>query len=637
MKRADLLIVTISNRGGISNSFEQTLGKNVLSVDTLHVCPTQIVSINKALTDGGQIPDVFIICEGQIKEMHLINGMREVLYSCERHGAIIALNSNSPGIGMLTEKRYEKVSKYLSDYKVMPYIESLPVLIKAEMFERFGMLDESFQSIQGALKDFSLRFNQYGWSTVRGNCWISNENWMREIAENDKDIIKKRYPYLDKIEKIYYQYAEKAVEHFTGQLIQEANHKPSLLFSLYEVPPSFNGTANFALKLLEAFWNDYHEKYEICILIKKNTDAFFDISSQYPRVYYPETVKGCTFRLAYVASQILCAEHMDIINKCCLQYCVCMLDIISLRSHYLCKNDVGRFGLFRDSIEYADLMLSISQFSREDIISFFHDEVKDANVRTGFLHLASDKKEPNQVIEQKVGPFKPGDYFIVIGNAYRHKMIEPVLEILKDVEDNFIVVGTKTEGYYRGSKRIYGYVSGWLDHSVLDHMLVGSKCIIFPSVYEGFGLTLYDAAVYQKKIIVSDTQINLELKELLGKYSSRVITYRRLEELKTILSENDFSEKWNGKSVKIRNWQDVAEELDLWLESMQAEDIDIVRLERRWKYLDRYREECSRVVEKRSSEKRAQIIRKCISNFPKTYQLYRKFVTAINKEHYGSH
>lgn len=637
MERADLLIVTISNKGDILNSSEQTLEENIRSASTLSVYSTQIAIINETLTNSGQIPDVFIICEGQIKGLHFISSMREVLYSCERHGAIVSLNADSPGIGMLTEKQYENVSKYLSEYKVIPYIESLPVLIKAEMFERFGMLDESFQSIQGALKDFSLRFNQYGWSTIRGNCWISNESWIREIAEHDKGIIKRRYPYVDKIEEIYYQCAEKATEHFANQFVQEIDDKPSLLFSLYEVPPSFNGTANFALKLLGAFWNDFHEKYEICILIKKNTDEFYGISDSYPRVYYPEAVRDYTFRLAYVASQILCAEHMDIINKCCLKYCVCMLDIISLRSHYLCKNDVGRLGLFRDSIEYADLMLSISRFSRDDIISFFHDEVKNANVRTGFLHLASDKKEPKQGTEEMAGPFKYGDYFIVIGNAYRHKMIEPVLEILKDIEDNFIVVGTKTEGYYRGSKRIYGYVSGWLDRSILDRMLEGSKCIIFPSVYEGFGLTLYDAAVYQKKIIVSDTQINLELKELLGEYSSRVITYRRLDELKTILSGNDFSEKWHGKSVVTRSWQDVAKELDLWIGSMQTEDIDIVRLERRWKYLDRYRVEYSRTVEKKSSEKWEQIIRKCISSFPKAYQLYRKFVTAIDKEHYGSH
>lgn len=637
MERADLLIVTISNRADILNGSEQALEKNIRSVGMLSVCPTQIAPINEALTDSRQIPDVFIICEGQIKGLHLINSMREILYSCERHGAIVMLNADSPGVGMLTKKQYENVSKYLSDYKVIPYIESLPVLIKAEMFDRFGLLDEGFQSIEGALKDFSLRFNQYGWSSVRANCWNASGISTIKLMAGDEDRIQKRYPYIHEIEDVYYEHARKAVEHFAGVLVQETNRKPGLLFSLYEVPPSYNGTTNYALKLLTAFYNYYREKYEVSILVKRNTDEFHRLSDIYPRVYYPETVKKHTFHLGFVASQILCGEHMDIINRCCLKYCVCMLDIISLRSHYLCRNDPCRYDLFRDSIECADLMLSISQFSHDDIVSFFHDEIQHAVLRTGFIYLGTDKEMSDVKAEGRMGPFVTTDYFIVIGNAYKHKMIEPVLEILKDVEENFIVIGTKTEGYCHKSKRIYGYVSGWLDNSRLNQMIAGSKGIIFPSVYEGFGLTLYDAVVYQKKIIVSDTRINLELKKLLSEYGSRIITYRRPEELKTILTENDFEEKWNGEPVILRSWQEVAADLDTWMESMWAEEPDIARLEFRWRYLKRYQNAGSNVSDKKGSITKERLIRKCISSFPGTYQLYRKLVTAIDKEHYGSH
>ena len=119
-------------------------------------------------------------------------------------------------------------------------------------------------------------------------------------------------------------------------------------------------------------------------------------------------------------------------------------------------------------------------------------------------------------------------------------MIEPVLEILREIPENFIVIGTKIEGYYKKSRRIYGYVSGWLNNDILSQMIAGAKCIIFPSVYEGFGLTLYDAMIYQKKIIVCDTQINLELKQLFKEQSSYIIPYRRLEEIKTIILEETY-------------------------------------------------------------------------------------------------
>lgn len=633
----DLLIVIIFDEHDALGSTAGEKRKTIRNADVLWARPSQVACINESLAGNGQIPDVLIICEDQMEELDCYSKLLKVLYSCEKHGAAMPLNMYSRGM-RLTRERYEKISQYLGEYRVIPYIESLPVLIKAETFERFGLLDESFPSITGALADFSFRFNQYGWSTVRVNCWNDGSAMTGMLNEKEREIVQKRYPYIHEIEEIYYQRAERASEHFADVLVpQDADRKPSLLFSLYEVPPSFNGTANYALKLLAAFWDACHEKYEISILVKQNADEFYKLSEKYPRVYYPETVKQYTFRLGYVASQVLCPEHMDIINKCCLKYSVCMLDIICLRSHYLCKNDPNRLELFRDSIEYADLMLSISQFSHDDINCFFHDELRNASVRTGVMYLGTDKKISAEKHETALTPFEKNDYFIVIGNAYRHKMIEPTLEVLKDMEENFIVIGTKTEGYYHKSKRIYGYVSGWLAHNSLDQMIAASKAIIFPSVYEGFGLTLYDAAVFQKKIIVSDTQVNLELKELLGEYGGEIITYRRLEDIRNILTENDFENDRTKIPVAIRSWQDAAKELDVWIESMHEEKTDIIRLEHRWKYLKRYQSECNQSAVKKSSVRKERLIGRCISSFPRTYQLYRKVVTAIDKEHYGSH
>lgn len=636
MRRTDLLVVIISSEQKAFKNNTLIVPKDSQVLDTLVVDLTQINLINKALTGSKSPSEILIICEEQILNPESFSKILETLYSCERHGAVVLLNKYSQGICQMSREQYEKASTYLSNYRVIPYIESLPVLIKAEMFERFGLLDEGLQTVIGALAEFSLRFNQYGWSTIRANCWSDSEIFFYEIIEHDSDILQKKYPYRHKIEEIYYVRQEKATEHFADILIQENNQKPRLLFSLYEVPSAYNGTANYALKLLSAFWKAYHEKYEISVLIKKNADEFHGLSKKYPRVFYPETVRQHTFHLGYVVSQILCAEHMDIINRCCLKYCICMLDIISLRSHYLCKNDLDRFDLFQTSIEYADLMLSISQFSRDDIVSFFHDEVQSLNIKTGFIYLAADKKMSDITVGGVAGPFEDGDYFIIIGNAYKHKMIEPVLEVLKNIEENFIIIGTKTEGYFDKSKRIYGYVSGWLDSDSLDNMIAGSKCIIFPSVYEGFGLTLYDAVIYRKHIIVSDTQINLELKKLFGKYGNRIITYRRLEELKTILLNNTFGDSFEKKTVGIRNWQETAKELDSWLESVSEEETDVLRLERRWKYLKRYGEEYNHSKTKKGSIMLEKFIRRCISRFPRTYQLYRRVVTAIDKEHYGS-
>lgn len=637
MERTGLLAIIISDEQKELKSNTRVITENIHVEDTLVVESTQINRINEAILSSKPLSEILIICEDQIIEQNNFDKMLECLYSCERHGAVVSLNMYSEEICRLTREQHEKTSKYLSRYKVIPYIESIPVIIKVEMFERFGLLDESMRSIMGALAEFSMRFNQYGWSTVRANCWSDGGISLKKVIGCDIDILKKKYPYIHKIEEMYYIHQQKAAEHFADKLILEKGHKPKLLFSLYEVRPSYNGTANYALDLLAAFWNSYHDKYDISILIGKAADEFHKLSKKYPQVYYYDTIRQHTFHVGYVVSQVFCAEHMDIINKCCLKYSVCILDVICLRIHCLSKNDDNRFDLFRDSIEYANLMLSISHFSHDDIVSLFHDEVHGVGVRTGVIHLSTNKKISDVTTGRTTGPFRKYDYFIVIGNVNKYKMIEPILEVLKDIKANFVVIGAKTEGYYDKSKRIYGYVSGWLDSDSLNNMIMNSKCIIFPSVYEGFGLTLYDAAVYRKYIVVSDTQVNLELKKLLGEYGSYVLTYRRLEEIKTILSENTFEDSNINQTAEIRNWQDAAKDLDFWIESMQKEEIDILQLERRWKYLKRYGDEYNHLQTKKSSTRLKELfIGRCIACFPKTYQLYRKLVTAIDKEHYGS-
>lgn len=645
MEQIKLLIVIIYNKN--SEKIDQQIksrtqylrikSRDFDVIDIMHIKATQISLLNEVVNNR-QISDVFITHENQIVPLENLRKMLETLHFCEKHGAVVSLNSYSQGICKLTEFQYNEISKYLSGYRVIPYIESYPVVIKIEMFERFGLFDETFESIFSALVDFSLRFNQYGWSTVRANCWNDSKSCFESLFKIDKEMIQKRYSYLHSIEEIYFVKGEKAVEHFASIIIQEKSQNTELLFSLYEVPPAYNGTANYALKLLAAFWDRYHEKYNISILVKRNTNEFYKLSDKYPRVYFPDTIRSQTFHLGYIVSQILFPEHMDIINTCCLKYCICMLDIICLRSHYLCKNDMDRYNLFRDSIEYSNLMLSISKFSCDDIVSFFYDEIQNAKIKTGYIYLGTDKEQiETKKLNEYIGPFKTDDYFIVIGNPYKHKMIEPVLEILREIPENFIVIGTKTEGYYKKSRRIYGYVSGWLNNDILSQMIVGAKCIIFPSVYEGFGLTLYDAMIYQKKIIVCDTQINLELKQLFKEQSSYIIPYRRLEEIKTIILEETYRNSKEKQNIKVRSWNDVAIDLEMWIDDMQNEAISIEKLEYRWKYLKRYQNKSDILMTKKNNEKYEKIIAGCISRFPRTYKLYRKIVTLIDKEHYGNH
>ena len=100
MKRADLLIVIISDEhDALRDTAEEKL-KNDRNVDVLLVCPSQIALINERLSGNKQNSDVLIICEKQMKVLECYNKLWEVLYSCEKHGAAVSLNVYSRGISL---------------------------------------------------------------------------------------------------------------------------------------------------------------------------------------------------------------------------------------------------------------------------------------------------------------------------------------------------------------------------------------------------------------------------------------------------------------------------------------------------------------------------------------------------------
>lgn len=49
--------------------------------------------------------------------------------------------------------------------------------------------------------------------------------------------------------------------------------------------------------------------------------------------------------------------------------------------------------------------------------------------------------------EKKELPFEK--YVLIIGNTYKHKMIEETIEFVSETKDNYIVIGAKDTGYLK--------------------------------------------------------------------------------------------------------------------------------------------------------------------------------------------
>ena len=373
-------------------------------------------------------------------------------------------------------------------------------------------------------------------------------------------------------------------------------------------------------------------------LINRAADNFHKLSERHNNVWYPDTINDQTFHIAFSPSQIYHIEHMFILNRTCLKYVFCMQDIISIRSSYLLVQDPERNEIFRSSIHYCDLMTSISEFSLKDTVDFYKTEFDKRNIPTRVIYHGTDKLyDPAKNPGFKL-PFD--NYFVVFGNFYKHKFVPQLLEALKSSKHRIIVIGSTSEGAI--GSNMYGYKSGNLSDEFIDYVLGNSLGIIFPSIYEGFGLPFLDGMSYSKKIIVNNTELNRELRNYFDAFSENVYIFNSLDEVDGILDkiEADPVIHYKNNDSHIRSWEDSAKELEDCLAGVLAAPVNVELLYERWHFYQ-YLSNVHRIYAGSSNMKKSRSIEMegflqgLINRFPHIYGVYKKVIVKFDPDHYN--
>lgn len=563
-----------------------------------------VKTCNKAVTLAQEGTDILLLNSDTKVTPGFLEEMIEVLYASERHGAVCPRSNNATILTVPFRKNttaefdcetsysiYQSVKDKMPRWSVLPTGVGFALLIKREMIDRFGLFDEVYSPGYNEENDFCMRINQYGYSIVSANrAYVfhfeskSFEGRRKQLDEEHRQILESRYPYYGNIVDRYIEHGMNPIDYFADLIGDGLYEKKRVLFSLYEMPAAFNGTLRYGLSIFKAFKELYGDKYDVYALINREADAFCGLSRDTDNVLYPDTIIGQTFHVAFSPSQIFHAEHMMVLNKVALKIVFCMQDIISVRSDYLAVGDPDRVWIFRDSIKYCDMMTSISQFSLDDTVAYYKDVFDSRQLPTRIIYHGTDKVYNPKDLPKVELPFDK--YFIIFGNFYKHKNIEPLIEVMRSSKYNLIVIGTKEEGL-QGCDNIYGYKSGFLSDEFIDYVMGHSLGIIFPSVYEGFGLPFLDAMTYNKKLIVNNTELNIELKNYFDNFSDEnVYVFTYMNEIEGILDKIVANPeiRVHDASQPIRSWKEPATELEECLAEVIAAPVDEKLLNERWQY-----------------------------------------------------
>jgi glycosyltransferase involved in cell wall biosynthesis len=168
------------------------------------------------------------------------------------------------------------------------------------------------------------------------------------------------------------------------------------------------------------------------------------------------------------------------------------------------QNAAGRraFEFFvRRSVRRADHVITISEFSRSEIVRYLRvpsDKITVTHLAGRATSLARDAHNDGQSSDAA----EPVPYMLAFSSLSTHKNMRRLLEafdrIAASVPHNLLLIGhlPRNEAFREdltraGNDRVR--FTGYLPRAKVESLMRNASLLVFPSLYEGFGLPVLDA------------------------------------------------------------------------------------------------------------------------------------------------
>lgn len=539
-----------------------------------------VATCNWGLTQAPGDSDILLLNSDTEVTPGFLEEMTRVLYLHERHAAVCPRSNNAtifsvpPGRHDCTPQEsfaiWQSLKADLPEYTMMPTAVGFCLLIKGEVLDRFGLFDEIYSPGYNEENDFVCRINRYGYSAVAANHAFvfhyesSTFGTRRETLEAEHALIlNARYPeYQPKVSN-YVQFEIDPLERFA---IRRGRRRPSLFYDLFHLPPRYTGSSEFALSLLREIHTQTEDEWDLYVGVSEEARFFASELHGY-QLFDDGPGASRTFDLAFKPAQVFTWAEFKRMHRLAPRISFVLQDIIAVRSDILAYP--ARRTIFLETVQMADQVITISDFTRSDFEAYFQVELDSQTIHHG----------TNAGITPAEG--MAGEFVLVVGNNFAHKGVREVLPYLAQLGPVKVLGGQPPSDTLPAN--VIWLQSGQLTRNLIRELYAKASVLVYPSYYEGFGLPIVEGLALGKPVIALDNELNRELASTLNNGRLTLIqTFRGLQEAVAISLHSGAAPPL---PLPVRRWKDVAREYVSALRGLMNQPQNAARLRARSRFM----------------------------------------------------
>lgn len=368
--------------------------------------------------------------------------------------------------------------------------------------------------------------------------------------------------YIAHVENQWKQFNIDPLIHFSEVL--ETTIRPSVLIDASSLPPTMNGTARNVTSFLAALEIQIatHElDWDISVIVPPASQTALGLNSPGIKWISPEAEIAVSFHLGISMTPVSSIEQCIKMNSLCARWLVLHLDIIALRALQFLSQNTQASSAVRLYLEQADAVVFISEFSERDAVNYF-GEIQGLDQRATVIHQGTHFESQGAQADEPLQP-----YVLVLGNSFPHKQVDATFQALLESE---IPVRRVPQG---------------ISDNELLKLMSQATVLVFPSMYEGFGLPVAEAAALGKPLVVWDTDISREVSGVLGTEKENTFCTSIENVVETVRSALR-NTQYPSEQRRIRSLAEFNEELIAAANSLLITPVNSERLTTRWKLMN---------------------------------------------------